>query len=372
MNETLKKLVEESTDLVCTMDARGKILWINKASNKYLGVNPLKINGRLFSEFIHKKDQWKWENALKKAASGENLNTCEISLIHSNGDNILLNCSLVWDTTDKEYLCIGKSDSGIRAETNELIRSEEMYQILFDLSPIPKYVYDLETLRILDVNQAAIDHYGYSKEEFLNMKIQDLRIESDIPELMRAIERYKPSTGILRFGTYSHRKKDGSIVKMDISGQKFSFGDQTRVMIVSNDVTLQQNELRQKKLLADIRQIFGQEKKLNKILENLLAYLVDVGEFQLGEIWLISRDHKLLSLTTTYPKSDFTSIFYEQSSEIKIFKKGIGLPGSVWNGMKTEIWDGLGKLNKFIRKKAAKEVGLHSAMGIPIIYNEEL
>jgi len=347
-------------------------LWINIASKEILGFTPSKLKGRLYSEFVHENDLKKWEKAISKESSEDNFSNSKIRHIHRDGHDILLDCSVLWDSTDKQFNFIGKLISNSVGVGNEIKSSEEMYQILFDLSPIPKYVYDLETLQFLDVNKAAINHYGYSREEFLNMKIQDLRIEKDIPDLMRAIEKYKTSSGILRFGVYNHLKKDGSIVKMDVSGQKFSFADQTRIMIVSNDVTRQQNELEQKKLLADIRQIFGQEKILLKTLEDLLTYIVDAGEFHWGEIWLISRDQRLLSLTTTYPKSDFTSVFYEKSSEIKVFKKGIGLPGSVWNGKKTEIWDDLGKLKKFTRKKAAKEAGLNSAMGIPIVYNEEV
>tara|TARA_R100001143_G_scaffold63592_2_gene73065 strand:+ start:1138 stop:5292 length:4155 start_codon:yes stop_codon:yes gene_type:complete len=372
MIKTLKKIVEDSTDLVCALDAKGKILWVNNASKEVLGLSPSKLKGKLYSELVHEKDVKKWENATSKESSDEKLSNKKIRHIHKDGHDILIECSVNWDSKEKIFYVVGKTIPERTEPKDELKDSDKMYQILFDLSPVPKYVYDLKTLQIVEVNQAAIDHYGYSKDEFLNMKIQELRIESDIPELMKAIKKYKTSEGIIRFGVYRHRKKNGSIVEMDISGQKFDFDGQTRVMIVSHDVTGQQNDLKRKKFLADIRQIFSQEKVLKRTLKDLLAYVVDTGEFHLGEIWLTSRDHRLLSLTTAYPKSDLTSVFYEKSSELKVFKKGIGLPGSVWKGKKTEIWDRIGKLKKFIRKEAAKEVGLNSAMGIPIVYNDEV
>ncbi len=56
-----------------------------------------------------------------------------------------------------------------------LRQSEKQYRDLFNLSPLPKWVFDTETLRFLDVNQMAIEHYGYSEEEFLTMTIKDIR-----------------------------------------------------------------------------------------------------------------------------------------------------------------------------------------------------
>lgn len=368
----LKKIVEESSDLICTLDAEGKILWINKASKKILGYSPSKLMGGHYTEIIHKDDFEKWKKATSQKNSGEKHSNREIRHIHKEGHDVPLFCSVVWNSADKKFFCIAKSVSEQTGIKNELENSEEKYQVLFDISPIPKFLYDLETLRILDVNQAAIELYGYSRDEFLTMNIQELRPEGEIPHLMKALEKYKTSSGIIRFGIYTHKKKDGSIIKMDISGQKFMFESQNRAMIVGQDVTLQQNELKLKKIFADIRQIFGQEKILKKTLENLLAYLVDIGDFHLGEIWLMSRDQKLLNLSTTYPENNFTSFFHEKSSEINLFKKGIGLPGSVWKGRKIEIWDHLGKLKKFIRNKAVKEAGLNSAMGIPIIHSEEV
>lgn len=64
-----------------------------------------------------------------------------------------------------------------------LRQEKQKYNDLFNLSPVPQWVYDTETLNFLDVNQAAITHYGYSREEFLAMTIRDIRPEEDITAL---------------------------------------------------------------------------------------------------------------------------------------------------------------------------------------------
>lgn len=96
-----------------------------------------------------------------------------------------------------------------RAKTNfKLFESEKRYSDLFQLSPQPMWVFDLESLRFLDVNQVAVDHYGYSKEEFLNKTIRDIRPPEDIYIVDEAVNKIKdePEGGIT-IGTYRHTKK---------------------------------------------------------------------------------------------------------------------------------------------------------------------
>ena len=63
------------------------------------------------------------------------------------------------------------------------------YQLLFDSNPAPMWVYDFDTLRFLAVNDAALEHYGYTRDEFLGMTIADIRPADDIPRLLGAVEQ---------------------------------------------------------------------------------------------------------------------------------------------------------------------------------------
>ena len=88
-----------------------------------------------------------------------------------------------------------------RGAEAELRWSEERYRALFEQSPIPKWVYDTETLRFLAVNDAAVRHYGFTRDEFLSMTIKEIRPSEDVAELLR--------TAPARDGIWRHRKKDG-------------------------------------------------------------------------------------------------------------------------------------------------------------------
>src|ERR1051326_95865 len=62
----------------------------------------------------------------------------------------------------------------VQTQTSDLQASEEKYKTLFYQSPLPKWIYDQDTLQFLEVNDAAIQHYGYSQEEFKHMTLRDI------------------------------------------------------------------------------------------------------------------------------------------------------------------------------------------------------
>lgn len=115
---------------------------------------------------------------------------------------------------------------------------------LFNLNPIPSWIYDYRTLQILDVNRAAIAHYGYTREEFLKLKLKDLTPPEELPKLIRAHATIKNQKGNIHFGTFTHQKKDGTLIQMEVNGHKLDFNNFECVLVVCQDITkrLEQEE----------------------------------------------------------------------------------------------------------------------------------
>lgn len=122
---------------------------------------------------------------------------------------------------------------------SDLEASEKRYSDLFHLSPTPMWFYDTDTLSFLDVNQAAIDHYGYSKEEFLAMTIRDIRPASDIAKLEAAIA--DRNTHLKFQNIFRHTKKNGEIIHVDIYGASVDYDDRKARVIAANDITERMN-----------------------------------------------------------------------------------------------------------------------------------
>jgi PAS domain S-box-containing protein len=139
----------------------------------------------------------------------------EREYLHKDGRHIaaLVGSATLEGTTE----CISYvTDISERKKGEEALRaSEAQYRALFEQSPFPKFLYDQETLRLLAVNEAAILSYGYSRYEFLRMNLQDIRPPEDVPEFLARFGT--KGVGTTRPGLCRHRKKDGSVIDVEIT-----------------------------------------------------------------------------------------------------------------------------------------------------------
>ena len=109
----------------------------------------------------------------------------------------------------------------------EIERSEQRYRMLFEASPMPMWVYDAETLAFLAVNDAAVRHYGYSRDEFLAMTINDIRPPEDVPALLADVKA-RGGPGSPAPKTWRHRRKDGSLIDVEITAGRITFEGRAR------------------------------------------------------------------------------------------------------------------------------------------------
>lgn len=123
-----------------------------------------------------------------------------------------------------------------RRRNEEMIRaSEKKYKHLFQSNPMPMWMMDPQTLNILDVNEAATRHYGYSREEFLQLNILQLRPAEDVAQYL-AYTRNLPA-GLNKAGVWRHKKKNGDIIIVEIIAHDVLYDDRPARLILSNDIT---------------------------------------------------------------------------------------------------------------------------------------
>jgi PAS domain S-box-containing protein len=156
-----------------------------------------------------------------------------------------------------------------RRNTEEALRrQEEQYRILFQTHPNPTWVYDAETLAYLAVNDAAVEHYGYSREEFLEITIRDIRPQEDVPSLIEAsnITAVKGKGEQSRHsGIWRHRKKSGEILLADIYTANIQFEGRAAHLAIAIDVT-------EKKKTEDA--IRESEERMRSVLESALDSVI--------------------------------------------------------------------------------------------------
>jgi PAS domain S-box-containing protein len=124
----------------------------------------------------------------------------------------------------------------IRKQTEIAMReSEKNYRLLFINNPQPMWIYDKETLAFLEVNEAAIQSYGYSRKEFLSMSILDIRPPEDIPEVIKSVIASKENYS--ETARWRHLKKSGEIVYAEIISTAVEFENRHARHVLINDVT---------------------------------------------------------------------------------------------------------------------------------------
>jgi diguanylate cyclase (GGDEF)-like protein/PAS domain S-box-containing protein len=125
------------------------------------------------------------------------------------------------------------SDRLRRSEAAERDRERSM-RTLFADNPQPMWVWERETLRFLEVNNAAVAHYGYSREEFLAMRITDIRPPEEVPALLATLQE---PHGLTHAGVWKHRLKDGRIIEVDVTSSDLVFEGADAVLLAVQDVT---------------------------------------------------------------------------------------------------------------------------------------
>ena len=124
----------------------------------------------------------------------------------------------------------------VRAVKSVKARSPQReYADIFTHNPMPMWIFDLETLRVLAVNAAAVRHYGYSEREFLGKTIKDIRTEEDAASLERYMKM--PRTALNNAGLWRHRKKDGTVIDVEITSHELHWRGHKARLVSANDVT---------------------------------------------------------------------------------------------------------------------------------------
>lgn len=145
------------------------------------------------------------------------------SVLHDESGKLVSVLSLVLDVTARNSI-------------EEVMRaSEEQYRLLFESNPNAMWVYDFETLRFLAVNDAAIEKYGFSREEFLSMTLAEIRPPEDVPVLQDALARR--SARLARPAEWRHRKKNGAIINVEITAHQLDFSGRRAELVMAVDIT---------------------------------------------------------------------------------------------------------------------------------------
>lgn len=157
-----------------------------------------------------------------------------------------------------------------------LRESEERYRELFNNNPMPMWVFDAGSFSFLEANSAAVQHYGYSHEEFLTKTLADIRLGGNLDELQKEVAAISSEREGVKKGIRRHVTKSGRIIFVDIAWHSIMYKNKPAVLVLANDVTERiqlENELNEQRMTRQ-RQIteaviVAQEKERTEIGKEL-------------------------------------------------------------------------------------------------------
>ncbi len=259
--EKYRTIIEQASDGIFISDLTGKYEDINSKGVKLTGYSKEELLEINLFDLMPPEDAVNNPPKLNQIMEG-NVVLNERVLRTKSGELIEIEVSAKL-LADGRFIGIVR-DITERKRTQEALRkSEEKYRLLFNQNPTPMWMLSWPHSQFLDVNNAAIKFYGYSKEEFLKMKGNDIATQkNDHPEDYRLDELVN---GKDYAGISDHRKKDGTSVKVNIIAHNILYEGTDAVLVLANDVT--------EKILAE-----EALKKSHQELRQLATHLEKVRE----------------------------------------------------------------------------------------------
>ena len=163
----------------------------------------------------------------------------------------------------------------------ELKKAEKRASDLFDLSPQPMWLYNPETYRFIQVNKAAIEHYGYSEEEFLKIKLIDLSPHDDVLLTKEAIRMHETENDEIYKGKFEHKKKSGEIIEVEIFSTPIRINDHSYRSVIAIDIT-EKTQYEHKIIKAIIRTQEDERYEIGGELHDNVCQILAVSQLNLG------------------------------------------------------------------------------------------
>jgi len=207
------QILETMKSAVLVVDMEGRIRVVNRAAGAMLGYDAATMIGLHIRDVVHRNDNTNTAQIL--ASSGVLEQTMLWRTANGSTLDVLAQSSFVREADGTPLAAIYvANDFTERKRAEEALRdSETRYRTLFDANPLPMWVFEIDSLRFIAVNDAAIRHYGYTREEFLGMRVSGVEVG----------ER--------------HRRKDGSLIDVEITSFELFFTERRSRLVIAQDVT---------------------------------------------------------------------------------------------------------------------------------------
>ena len=277
-----RQIVETTNEGIWLLDPDGKTIFANRQAAQMLGCSQKELSRLSLYDFTYDSDlpDVRARREQRRMEVGGAALHRDIRHRRKDGSKLWGHVSIapMFEETGKYAGTMGMlTDVTERKLAEEQLRqNEESFRLLFTRNPLPMWLWDSETLQFLEVNEAAIAYYGYSREEFLKMRITDIRPPEDVPIFLERLR--SPRSSVRRRTGSRHLLKDGRLIDVATNSHTLEWKGRKAILVAIEDIT---DRKRAQEALRE------SEKKYRQIVEtaNEGIWLVDPG----GKIMFANR-----------------------------------------------------------------------------------
>ena len=318
----------------------GKFLRWNENLEIVSGYSAEEITQMIPTDFFP-EDEREYIRGRVEKAFADGVCTAEANLLSKNGRKIphyFTGRSIFYNG---QLSIIGTGiDITAKNRAEELLKaSEEKYRQLFYENPYPMLIFDIDNFNLLEVNNAALKKYGYSRNEFLNLNLKNIQINEILTEKIRLSNKLSEETGLFHH-QWKHRKKSGEIITAEVTFLPTEYSGKKAMQAQINDITekiqleeelLRQQRMKQRQITQaviqaqeKVRSEIGKElhDNINQILSTVKLYIEAAMDDEEMREELLSKS--AIYLTTAI-------------QEIRVFSKDLGPPSLKDIGLRQSI-----------------------------------
>lgn len=237
-----RALIENSAEGLAILSSGGVVLEMSPSGEKILGYLTHDLGNIHRPDIIHADDIDNVKSVFKEVVrTPASLIKIEFRIKKADGNLIWIACTYhnLLEEPGIQGIVLNFHDITEQTEADQALQvSEEQYRFLFHLNPQPMWIFDAGTLQFLEVNEAAVQHYGYSMDEFHKMTIRDIQLSEDTTGFSKSrehtdIEKKRAFSNFL----WKHRKKNGEIIFVEIKSNELQYNGRMANLVLANDIT---------------------------------------------------------------------------------------------------------------------------------------
>jgi two-component system, cell cycle sensor histidine kinase and response regulator CckA len=370
----LNKAVEASGEVIFMTDRNGVFTFVNNSFTHLYGYQPEEVMGKTTPKIIKSGAQTPdvyrefWSTlSEKKIFNGEFVNRTK------DGRNVTVEASAnpILDSSGNiiGFLAVQRDVTGRKQAEQMITDALSFNRTLLNSSSIGIIAFD-ETGEVKSVNEAAAKIIGGTREQVLTQNFHKLQAWKDsglydtaTRVLMTGVGELIEASGPTSFGKRSW---------FSCRFEPFIHSGKKQLLLFISDVSDRKRSEQRLTMQYRISRILSESTTIEVATPKILKSVIDTFSWEVGELWLIDASVNALRCVEMVKAQDFDAREFEDVSRQMIFPSGIGLPGEIWAERRPK-WDrDSSNLSNRPRTAIAQKIGLHSAIGFPILSGNQM